>query len=113
VRTQAGIAEVKRGKVIEANFARYLTEQRRKRMKACVVERIAKVQGRRGEDREPTQTAFADAQTERRGKVADRFLPLIDEREGAAVWLGEVLGQELGDVESHLIADILAGLLEL
>jgi hypothetical protein len=110
--TQTLIAEAKEKKVAEANFARYLTEQRRKRMQISADERLADVHARSGEDRERAKTAIAGARANRKGKPADQFRPLFDEHEEAAIGVRDAVGAEIGDLESHMIADVLSGLLE-
>jgi hypothetical protein len=68
------------------------------------------VHDRRGRDRERAKTALAQSR-KKRVRQADQFVPVLDEAEGAAGGLPLAMGGQLGEIESHLMAEVIAGIL--
>jgi hypothetical protein len=105
------IADAKERKVVDAKFAKYLVEQRRKRMVTAADERLEGVHQIRGVDRERAKTAVVKSK-DKKGKPADRFTPTTDESEIASIEMKSIIGRHLGQVESHTIVDVIAGALD-
>jgi hypothetical protein len=109
--TQKAIADDKERRVKDAKFAKYLVEQRRKRMVKAAEERLEDVHEMRGVDRERAKTAFVKSR-DKKGKPADRFIPTTDQSEIASIEMKSIMGRHVGQVESHLIVDVIAEALE-